>query len=56
LADPPEEGREIPNLAKGRDIFEEPELQLLWDQGLVEDKSYKRIYDAIATKERTFPP
>lgn len=43
-------------LAKGRDIFEEPELQLLWDRGCIEDESYEKIFKAIANKERNFPP
>ena len=39
-----EKGDEIPSIAKGSDIFEELELQLLWDHALVEDKLYKQIY------------
>jgi len=51
-----EKGSEIPSIARGSDIFEEPELQLLWDCGLVEDKLYKQIYQAITQEARAFPP
>jgi hypothetical protein len=44
------------SIAKGSDLFEKPELQLLWDRAIVEDPSYRVIYKALVTGERSFPP
>lgn len=49
-AQPP--ARQIPS---GRDIFEDPELQLLWDRGTAEDSEFHTAYQAVARKDRSFP-
>jgi hypothetical protein len=41
---------------RGSELFQEPELQLLWDRGSVEDESFKKLYSAIGKEERSFPP
>lgn len=40
----------------GSEVFQEPELQLLWDRGSVEDESFKKLYNTIGKEERSFPP
>lgn len=44
------------NPPQGNALFEEDELQMLWDRGLQEDESYREIYRAVAKQERNFPP
>jgi hypothetical protein len=55
ISTPPEETT-APPLATGSDIFESPELQLLWNRSIIEDETYQQIYQSIIDKERAFPP
>ena len=41
---------------KGGLIFQEPDLQLLWDRGVVEDTDFSRMYESLSKGERSFPP
>lgn len=43
------------NIPSGSQIFEEPNLQNLWDQAVQNDITFKELYSAIWTGERTFP-
>ncbi|KAI0995426.1 hypothetical protein K3495_g12752 [Podosphaera aphanis] len=40
----------------GQKIFEEVDLQKLWDKGIKVDKSLKMLYEAACTDQRSFPP
>ncbi|KAI0993579.1 hypothetical protein K3495_g14605, partial [Podosphaera aphanis] len=40
---------------KGCRIFQEPELQLLWDRGCTEDLEFEKIYTSLSNEERSFP-
>ena len=40
----------------GSEVFQEPELQLLWDRGSAEDESFEKLYNTIGKEERSFPP
>ncbi|KAI0990904.1 hypothetical protein K3495_g17283, partial [Podosphaera aphanis] len=53
------EGRDIEeqvNLAVKARIFEEDDLQALWEQAMVEDKDWQRARHAVQSGERGFPP
>jgi hypothetical protein len=52
---PIREQEDVP-IATGDTIFESPELQLLWNRAITEDESYQRIHQAVANKDRAFPP
>jgi RNase H-like domain found in reverse transcriptase len=41
---------------RGALIFQEPDLQLLWDRGVVEDTDFSRMYKSLSKGERSFPP
>lgn len=45
-----------PTPPKGRDLFEAPDLQILWDRGIDQDKEYSKIYTAVALGHRSFTP
>lgn len=49
------ESETFPNVPRGSQIFQEPELQMLWDRGAIEDESFVIIYDALRNEERSFP-
>ena len=45
-----------PQVPSGREVFEEPELQLMWDRGIATDESFGELYKAVQRGERAFPP
>ena len=44
--------KEIPS---GPDLFQEPELQQLWDQGKERDKDFVQLYHSVRRGDRKFP-
>ena len=42
-------------IPKGQDLFQETELQLLWDQGVERDEDFKKLYLSMRKGERKFP-
>jgi hypothetical protein len=40
----------------GKETFEDPDFQDLWDQGTQADKSFQELYQAMWAEERAFPP
>jgi hypothetical protein len=40
----------------GREVFEEPELQLMWDRGVQEDDTFQQLYESLWKEERSFSP
>ncbi|KAI0994170.1 hypothetical protein K3495_g14012 [Podosphaera aphanis] len=48
----PGPGREIP---KGEQLFEEEELQALWNMGVNKDDKFREIYNAVLRGESLFP-
>src|SRR5699024_1413205 len=43
-------------MPRGANLFEQPEMQDLWDQGLERDEAFHKIYDAVRSRARSFPP
>lgn len=37
-------------------LFEDDDLQELWERGVTSDKDWQRARDALSTGERSFPP
>ncbi|KAI0999173.1 hypothetical protein K3495_g9023 [Podosphaera aphanis] len=40
---------------KGKDIFDEINIQILWDQAIKKDPSFKIVYSSVAKGERSLP-
>lgn len=38
------------------DLFEEVELQRLWEEGVEADRDWRRATDSVSAADRGFPP